>query len=305
MGRIEEKRMRIAIAGASGLIGSKLVSYWGSLGHEVHRLVRDAPSENTDIPWDPGLGHLARSQLEGFDAVVCLSGAGIVDQRWTPGRKDELRESRIRSVSLLAKTMADCVDKPECFISASATGYYGADRDAEVLTEDSAPGTDFIAKLCIDWEAAGQPAHAAGIRVVHTRTAVVLAQEGGALPKMLPVFKLGLGGRLGSGRQIMSWISIADVVSAFDFLLHADDVYGPVNLSSPNPITNAEFTKALGRTLRRPTVAFVPKFVLRHVLGEPADLLLGSNRAFPRRLESAGFQFRYPEMDLALESALK
>jgi hypothetical protein len=300
-----QKTMRIAIAGASGLIGSELVTFWGSLGHAVHRLVRDRTSEDTDIPWDPAIGRLIPTQVEGFDAVVCLSGAGIADAKWTPRRKEALRDSRIGPVSLLASTLAGCANKPECLICASAVGYYGADRGAEVLTEDSSPGDDFLARLCVDWERAAQPAHEAGIRVVQLRFGVVLTPKGGALRRMLPPFRLGLGGALGPGRQVMSWITLDDAVTAADFVMHSENLIGPVNATSPNPVPNLEFAKALGAALHRPAFLRVPAFVLRRTLGEMSVLLLGSERAFPRRLESAGFRFRHPEVGPALRDMLK
>ncbi len=296
--------MKIVIAGASGLIGTKLIAYWGLMGHQVRRLVRSAPLENTDIPWDPKAGRLLRSQIEGFDIAVCLSGAGIADKRWTPARKEALRESRTGPVSLLAETLADCTDKPECLICASASGYYGADRGSEVLTEDSAPGTDFVSRLCVDWEDAAQPARDAGIRVVNARFSVVLSKDGGILARLLPMFRLGLGGKLGAGRQVMSWVTLDDVLSAIDFAAHSEEMYGPINVGSPNPVTNAEFTKALGRAVHRPTIARVPEFVLRKMFGETADLALGSNRVFPRRLESAGFRFRHPDIGPAIRASI-
>ena len=297
--------MRIAIAGASGMIGHALMAYWGQLGHSIHRLVRDEPGESTDIPWEPSLGRLVPAQMEGFDAVVCLSGAGIADARWTPARKEVLRNSRVDTVSTVAKALAACTDKPECLICASAVGIYGADRGMEVLSEDSDPGTDFLGTLCSEWEAAADPARAAEIRVVHLRFGIVLSGDGGALKRMLPVFKLGLGGKLGSGRQMMSWVTLDDVVNAADFILQAEALEGPVNVASPHPVSNEALSKALGRVLRRPAFARVPEFVLRTAMGESADLLLGSVRVFPRRLEEAGFRFRTPDIESALSSALK
>ncbi len=297
--------MRIAIAGASGLIGGALTTYWGTLGHAVHRLVRDVPTEDTDIPWDPAVARLVPAQVEGLDAVVCLSGAGIVDERWSPARKELLWSSRVNPVSLLAKTLADCSEKPECLICASATGYYGADRGAEVLTEDSDPGEDFLGRLCVDWEKAAESAVVVGIRVVHLRFGIVLTAKGGALKRMLPIFKLGLGGKLGGGRQMVSWASLDDAVSSVDFVLHDERIAGPVNVTSPNPVTNEEFSKAIGRAVRRPAIARVPEFVLRKMLGESSSLVLGSSRVFPRRLESAGFRFRHPDIDSALASTLR
>ena len=297
--------MRIAIAGASGLIGTELVAYWGSLGHEIRRLVRQSKSEDTDVPWAPEIGRLVPAQVEGLDAVVCLSGAGIADAKWTPARKEILRNSRVNSVSLLAKTLADCTDKPECLICASATGFYGVERGAEVLTEDSEPGDDFLGKLCVEWESAAEPASSAGIRVVHLRFGIVLTPLGGALKRMLPAFRLGLGGPLGSGKQIVSWITLDDAIGVIDLAMHTEELVGAVNATTPNPVTNSEFAKSIGRALHRPTFARVPAFALRAALGEMADLLLGSTRVFPRKLEMAGFGFRHPELGPALGELLR
>lgn len=294
--------MRIAIAGSTGLIGTALVDYLAPFGHEIHRLMRrGSKEEDTDILWDPAHGGIPPSDLEGFDAVVCLSGAGIADARWTPQRKEVLRSSRLDTVGLLAKTLASRADPPECLVCASAIGYYGADRGKEVLTEESAPGDDFVARLCLDWEAAAEPAVAAGIRVVHLRFGTVMSPKGGALEQMLTPFKFGLGGILGSGRQYMSWVSLDDAVGIIDFAIQNDELVGPINALAPNPTTNREFTKALGKALGRPTLARIPKFVLRAALGELSDLLLGSVRAFPRKLESAGYRFRHPDIGGALD----
>ncbi len=296
--------MRILIAGASGLIGTALVQFLGAMGHEIHRLVRGPAMEDTDIPWDPAAGGVARSRLEGFEAAVCLSGAGIADERWTPARKEVLRSSRLDTAGLLASALAGCRDRPECFVCASATGFYGADRGAEVLTEDSPAGVGFLARLCADWEAASLPAQQAGIRVAHLRLGIVLTAKGGALKRMLPVFRAGLGGKLGSGRQFVSWLSLDDAVGIVDYLIQTESIGGPVNAVAPHPLTNAEFSRALGRSLHRPTIMRVPGFGLKAAMGEMSELLLGSSRAYPRRLEASGYQFRHPKLAGALGAAL-
>jgi len=298
--------LKIAIAGATGLVGSRLVPYWGNLGHGVNRLVRSPEgADATDIFWKPMEGGIAPSSLEGFDAVVVLSGAGIADARWTGKRKELLRESRTKSVGLIARTLAACDDKPQCLVCASAVGYYGLDRGEEVLTEESASGDDFIADLCKDWEDAATPAVDAGIRVVNARFGIILSSEGGALKKMLTPFSLGLGGPLGSGKQYMSWVSIDDAIGAIDFAIQHDDLVGPVNVVAPEPARNRDFVKTLGTVLRRPAIAKVPAFVLRTALGDMAEMLLGSVRAYPRRLESAGYGFRHANLEAALREQLE
>ncbi len=296
--------MRILVAGATGLIGTALVRFFGAMGHEVRRLVRGERLEDTDIPWDPARGGIAASSLEGFDAAVCLSGAGIAGERWTPGRKRVLRDSRVGPVSLLARTLASCQERPESLVCASATGFYGADRGAEVLTDESASGGDFLAQLCKEWEDAACLANTAGIRVVNLRFGIVLTPEGGALKRMLPLFRLGLGGTLGSGMQYMSWLTLDDAVGIIDYAIQTEAIEGALNAVSPVPVTNAEFTRALGGVLRRPTIARVPAFVLRAAMGEMSGLLLGSVRAYPRRLEAAGFRFRHPEIAEALRAVV-
>lgn len=295
--------MRILIAGSTGLIGQALVRFFEVLGHEVRRLVRGERIEGSDILWDPARGGVSVSALEGFDAAICLSGAGIAEARWTPERRILLRDSRVGPVALLARTLAQCKDKPECLVCASAIGYYGADRGAEVLTEDSPAGTDFLAELCTEWEYAARPATDAGIRVVHLRFGVVLTTEGGALRRMLVPFRLGFGGKLGSGRQYMSWLTLDDGAGIIGHVIHTQAIEGPVNAVAPHPATNLEFTRALGSALHRPTLARVPAFVLRTAMGEMSELLLGSSRVYPRRLEAAGYCFRHPEIGEALRAA--
>ena len=296
--------MRIAVSGSSGLIGSALVDRLRAHGHEVLRLVRSGPSGEDHIAWSPAEATIDAGGLEGLDAVVHLAGAGIADKRWTDQRKQVILESRTRSTDLLARTLAGLDEPPDVFVSASAIGIYG-DRGEEVLTEDSIAGEGFLADVCVAWEAAADPARAAGIRVVHPRTGLVLSTEGGALAKQLPLFKAGLGGKLGSGDQWWSWISMADEVGALEWLLGAD-IDGPVNLTAPAPVTNAAFTDVLGDVLGRPTFLPVPRFGPKLLLGgELADeLLYTSARVEPSRLEQAGYPFTHPTLEAALQAEL-
>ncbi|HWS55287.1 MAG TPA: TIGR01777 family oxidoreductase [Pyrinomonadaceae bacterium] len=302
--------MRVIITGASGLIGSALVRSLVADGHEVTRVGRggakgSAPPGVSDVRWNPEQGSLPAEALEGHDAAVHLAGEPVGEGRWTEEKKRRIRESRAKGTRLLSETLAGLKRKPRSLVSASATGFYG-DRGDEVLTEASAPGTDFLSKVCREWEAAARPAAEAGIRVAHPRIGVVLDAEGGALPKMLTPFRLGLGGKLGDGRQYMSWITLADVVRVVRRLVDDDDLSGPFNAVAPRPVTNAEFTRALGRVLGRPTVFFVPKFAARLAFGETADaLLLSSQRAEPARLNQTDFRFEDPEIEGALRRVLK
>jgi uncharacterized protein (TIGR01777 family) len=267
-----------------------------------------AVSISGEIPWNPTVSpSVAHPQLlEGLTAAIHLSGANLAAHRWTPAYKHEIVSSRIDSTRALATTLAGLRHPPATLLVASATGIYG-NRGDELLDESSAPGSGFLADLCRQWEAAAQPAVDAGIRVVHLRFGVVLGPRSapGALARLLPIFRLGLGGRLGSGRQWMSWISLDDLVSAVFLLLANSSISGPVNLTAPNPVTNAQFTRALGRRLHRPAILPVPASMLRLALGEIADeALLSGARAFPSRLSAAGFQFAHPTIDLALAAAL-
>lgn len=299
--------MRVVVAGASGLIGSQLVQFLAQTGHQVDRLVRkELASEKAEIVWNPAEQRLGSEALAGADAVVCLSGANIAAGRWTADRKRLLRESRIQSVALLSRCMAAMDEGPGVLVCASAVGIYGAQRGEEILTEDSEPGDDYLARLCVDWEAAAAPAREKGIRVVHLRFGLVLSRAGGALPKFLVPFKLGLGGIFGDGRQYMSWLSLDEAVGIIDFALQSDDFEGAVNATSPNPITNREFTSTLSRVLRRPALLPFPKRFVRMIFGEMGeDLLLASQRAVPRRLEAAGYRFRHPDLRSALEVVLQ
>ena len=301
--------MEVAITGAGGLIGSALARSLRADGHDVRPLVRPAANGRQSaagaIRWDPAAGTIESDALDGIDAVVHLAGAGIGDKRWSPARKREIRESRVRGTDLLARTLAGLSRPPAVFVSGSAVGYYG-DRGDEELTEQSAPGADFLAEVVQAWEAAAQPAVDAGIRTVFLRNGVVLAADGGMLPRLVTLFRFFVGGRLGTGRQWLSWVSIDDEVRVIRFLFDRADVSGAVNVTGPAPATNAEFTKALGAALHRPTVVPVPAFGPRLVLGrEMADeLLFVSQRAVPAALTAAGYEFAHPDVATALRAML-
>jgi uncharacterized protein (TIGR01777 family) len=297
----------VAVTGSSGLIGTALVRALTEAGHRVLRLVRSgAPSGPDSLHWDPQAGTIDAGGLEGVGSVVHLAGENVGARRWSEAHKARVRDSRVQGTTLLAETLAKLARPPAVMVSASAVGYYG-DRGDEILTEDSSPGGGFLAGVCRQWEAATGAAEGAGIRVVHLRTAgMVLSAEGGALKQMLMPFKLGVGGRLGSGRQWVSWIAIDDEVGAIVHLLADGAPAGAVNSTAPNPVTNAEFTRVLGEALHRPTVIPVPKAGLKLLLGGQMaeELLLGSQRAVPTRLLDSGYSFRTPELRPALERVL-
>jgi uncharacterized protein (TIGR01777 family) len=295
--------MDVVVSGATGLIGTALVTRLRSGGHRVRRLVRHHPAPD-DITWDPGAGRLDGAALEGVDGVVHLAGAGIGDHRWTPAYKRQIMESRTGPTALLATTLAGMARPPSVLVSASAVGYYG-DRGDTVLDERSPAGTDFLAEVCTAWEAATEPAARAGIRVVHVRTGIVLAANGGALAKLLPLFRFGLGGRFARGRQWQSWISLDDEVGAIVHLLGAD-VRGAANLTAPFPVTNAEFATTLGKVLHRPSVLPIPSFGPKLLLGSEAAeaILFASQRVMPAVLRSSGYSFRHHTLDVALRSVL-
>lgn len=296
--------MRVAISGASGLVGSALQRLLSHKGHRVVTLVRDSPTSKGEVLWNTHDGLRDPAALDKVDGVVHLAGENIAGGRWTASRKREIRRSRIEGTRLLAEGLAGLATPPEVLACASAIGFYG-NRGEERLTEDSDSGTGFLAETCREWEAAADPAREAGLRVVHMRFGIVLSPEGGALDKMLLPFKLGLGGRIGGGDQYWSWIALDDVVRAIEHCLLDDNLVGPVNVVSPEPVTNAEFTRALGGTLSRPTVFPMPAFAARLALGEMADeMLLASQRVMPGRLHDSGFAWELPELRPALEHLL-
>jgi len=294
--------VRIAVSGASGLIGSALVPALEAAGHEVVRLVRRRPLSSDETEWDPETGTIDIAGLAGVDGVVHLSGATI-GRRWTKARKAEILESRVKSTTLLAETLASLDPRPSVLVCAGGIGIYG-DRGDEILTEESELGSGFLADVGRAWESACEPARAAGVRVVNLRAGIVLARDGGALGRLLTPFRLGLGGRVGSGKQWWSWIVIDDLVRAIRFALEGD-IARPVNVVAPNPVTNAQFTKAFGKAVRRPTLVPFPGFAAKTVFGEMADeALLTGQRALPARLLDAGFIFDYPELEPALARVL-
>ena len=294
--------MRIAVTGATGLIGSALVAHLRASGDDVVRISRQV--KDADVTWSPSEGRLDPTALDGVDAVVHLAGAGIADHRWTDDYKRAIRDSRSEGTTLIASTIAGMAHPPAVLLSGSAVGIYGA-RGDELLDETSAPGTGFLADVCVAWEAATAPAADAGVRVAHLRSGVVLSGDGGALKKQLPLFKFGLGGKMGSGEQWQSWISIDDEVGAIVHLL-SSTVSGPVNLTAPNPVTNAEFTDTLGTAVHRPTMLPIPKFGPRLLLGAELaeNLLFTGQRVVPRVLTDDGYEFRHPDLADALQAAI-
>ena len=294
--------MNVLISGATGLIGSALVPELEANGHTITRLSRSRSGANT-VRWDPSAGTI-EGDLEGTEAVVHLAGESIAQGRWSPDKKRRILDSRVQGTRLVAERIAALSTPPKVLISTSAVGYYG-DRGDEVLTEESTPGEDFLARVCREWEAAAEPARGAGIRVVHPRLGIVLSPQGGALGTTLPIFKLGGGGKIGSGRQWWSWVTLADVVGSIVHSLTEETVEGPVNVGSPNPMTNAEYTKVLGKVLGRPTILPLPAPAARIMLGEVADaLLLASQRMQPAKLEATGYSFRHPRLEGALRHLL-
>lgn len=298
--------MKILVSGASGLIGSALLPRLASQGHRTIRLVRGRPARGDDeIEWNPDASTIDSARLAGIDAVVNLAGATIARWPWTAAHKRRVLESRVRSTTLLARAIAGLKPPPKVLVSASGVGFYG-NRGDEILRETSPPGTDFLAQVCVAWEAAATPARDAGIRVVTPRIGMVLSGEGGALGALLIPFRLGLGGVIGSGHQYMSWIALEDLTVVIAQAIASDDWSGPWNAVSPQPVTNAEFTKTLGRFLKRPTLLPLPAFAARLMLGEMADaLLLSSARVEPMRLLAFGFTFRFPTLEAALRNAVE
>jgi uncharacterized protein (TIGR01777 family) len=297
--------MKILVSGAKGLVGDALIKALVKDGHQIVSLVRRVAKNESEIEWHPDQGKLDVERLEGFDLVIHLAGESIASGRWTDEKKQKIRESRVQGTTLLSEALAKLSKPPTCFISASAIGYYG-NRGDELLTEQSNPGDDFLAEVCQSWEKATQAAEAKGIRTVHARFGIILDQEGGALKQMLMPFRMGVGGRVGDGKQWMSWIALADVVRGLEYLIDRPSIKGAVNFVAPYPVTNAEFTKVLGRELSRPTLFPVPVFAARLAFGEMADaLLLSSAKVQPKVLREHGFDFEFPTLQGALAKILK
>ncbi|MEV0182988.1 TIGR01777 family oxidoreductase [Streptomyces sp. NPDC050625] len=297
------ERSRIAVAGASGLIGSALVRSLVADGHEVVRLVRRAARGAQEICWDPEGQYVDAAGLVGCDVVVDLAGAGIGDRRWTDAYKRKIRDSRVLGTAALAEAVAALDEPPRVFVSGSAIGVYG-DTGDRAVDETAPPGDGFLPSLCVEWEEAAAPAEEAGVRTVFARTGLVVAREGGAWARLFPLFKAGLGGRMGDGRQYWSFIALHDEVAAIRHLIDTEELSGPVNLTAPTPLTNREITAAMGRVLHRPAGLPVPAPVLRSVLGEMAGDVLGSQRVLPKRLLESGFVFAFPGIEDALRAAL-
>jgi len=297
--------MRILVSGATGLIGTALIPTLQRVGHDVARLVRPGTTvQPGDVTWDPDRRSIDSAALGGIDAIVHLAGEPILG-RWTPAKKQRITTSRVGGTALIAETLAKLTRRPRVLVCASASGYYG-DRGAELLTEESSSGRGFLAEVCRAWEAAAAPARAAGIRVVHVRTGLALSAHGGLLgPLLLPV-RLGQGGPIGRGRQYWSWIAIDDLVGAFRFALETNSLDGAVNAVAPNPVTNAEFSRILGRVLGRPALVPVPPLALRLIFGRDAadEAMLSGARLVPTRLLASGFRFQYPELEAALRHVL-
>jgi uncharacterized protein (TIGR01777 family) len=297
--------VKVLITGGSGLIGSALRSALGKQGHEVVGLTRSAARRPGEFHWDPGQGHIDAAALDGVEAVVHLAGETVAG-RWTAEKKRRILDSRVQGTRLVSTAIAGLDPRPHTLVTASGIGVYG-NRGDELVTEGSpAPAEEgFLTTVVREWEAAADPARAAGIRVVHTRFGIVQSRRGGALKTQLPLFRLGLGGPLGGGRQYVSWVAIDDVVGALSFVLSHADVAGPVNVTAPEPVRQSDYARTLGRVLHRPAVLPAPAFAVRLVLGEFAGEILDGQRVIPRRLTEAGYAFRYPELEAALRHVLE
>jgi uncharacterized protein (TIGR01777 family) len=295
---------RIAVTGASGLIGAALVRSLRADGHEVVRLVRHPARAGDEVEWDPRRQYVDVAGLVGCDAVVHLAGAGVGDHRWTPAYKQEIRDSRVLGTAAVAEAVASLDVPPKVLLSGSAIGYYGDTGDRAV--DESAPaGEGFLPSVCVEWEAATAAAQEAGVRTVHARTGLVVSREGGAWGRLFPLFRAGLGGRLGNGRQYWSFIALHDEVAALRHILDTESLSGPVNLTGPDPVTNGEVTAAMGRVLRRPTLLTAPTPALRIALGDFAEDVLGSQRVLPGQLLDSDFVFAFPGIDEAIRAALR
>jgi uncharacterized protein len=299
--------MKILISGASGLVGTHLIPTLKAKGHEIFRLVRKAPLSADEIRWDSekGFAESERAKLENFEAVVHLAGDNVASENWSDEKKRKIRDSRVTGTRVLVDALKRAQNPPKIFVSASAVGFYGDHRKDEVLTEDSAKGVGFLAEVCDAWETESLKAEQFGARVVMPRIGVVLAKDGGALEKMLTPFKFGVGGRIGSGKQWMSWISLDDLMRIIHFALENETLRGAVNATAPNPVTNEEFTATFGKVLHRPTILPVPEFAIKLMFGEMGEtLLLQGTRVLPKRLQEHGFEFNFTNLEEAMKAAL-
>ncbi|WP_189961013.1 TIGR01777 family oxidoreductase [Streptomyces violascens] len=294
--------MKIAVTGSTGLIGAELVRSLRADGHEVLRLVRREAEGPDEVEWDPARQYVDTAGLAGCEAVVHLAGAGVADHRWTAAYKKEIRDSRVLGTAAVAEALASLDTPPRVLVSGSAIGYYG-DTGGRPVDESAPPGDGFLSRVCVEWEEAAAAAQEAGIRTVFARTGLVVARDGGAWAKLFPLFRAGLGGRLGSGRQYWSFIALHDEVAALRFLVDTEELSGPVNLTAPEPVTNREVTAAMSRALHRPALLPVPAAAMRLAVGEAASDALSSQRVLPARLLSAGFRFAFPSVEGAIGAA--
>ncbi|MEU0434680.1 TIGR01777 family oxidoreductase [Streptomyces sp. NPDC006290] len=294
---------RIVIAGASGLIGSALARSLSAEGHEVVRLVRREPRSPNEVRWDPQQQRIDAAGLIGCAAVVNLAGAPVAGRPWTRTYKRMIRDSRVLGTATLAEAVASLDEPPRVFVNGSAIGFYG-DTDGRAVDESAPPGDGFLPSVCVEWEEATAPAQEAGVRTVLPRTGLVVAREGGAWARLIPLFRAGVGGRMGNGRQYWSYIALHDEVAAIRYLIDTESLSGPVNLTAPDPLTNGEITEAMGRVLRRPTLVSAPAPLLRLALGDMAEDILGSQRVLPTRLLESGFTFAFPSIEGALRATL-
>jgi uncharacterized protein len=301
----DKKRVKAAITGASGVIGSALGLFLQTGGHDVFKMVRREPgSKQNEIKWDPAKGVIDREALSGMDAVVHLAGENLAGGKWTPQKKEAILKSRMEGTRLLCETLANLDDPPKVLIAASAIGYYGDCEEGVTCSEDHEEGEGFLSEVCGAWEGATQPAKDAGIRVVNMRIGVVLSLRGGALKQMILPFKMGLGGRVGSGKQVLSWVALDDVIGAIHHMIYNEDIAGPVNVVSPTPVSNNEFTKTLARVLKRPAIMPLPESLIRLIYGEMGDMVLMGSRVEPGVLKDNGFEFFYNDLENCLRDEL-